>query len=208
MAAKITRYEGTLMTPEARLIWVYLFKPKKFDNGNKYCTDIIFNPAQMETPEFKAMKAAANEIASKHFGDRLAGMVQAEKFTSPFWKNERKIDPATGKLPDGYEPGGVYITVKASESARPGVVQNTAAGLQRIIDENDVYGGMWARVSLDLFAYEDKSSGVSFGLRSVLKVRDDKPLTSRRASAEDDFAGIAAPPAAAAGGTAPASSLF
>lgn len=197
-----------LISPEAQANWVWVFKPKPRKRGDPmYMLDLIFNPAQMATPEFAAMKAAAQKAATDKFGDKLAVLIQTEKFISPFWKNERKLDPETGKMPPGYEAGGVYITVKSKD--RPDVVQNTAAGLQPIIDENEMYSGCWVRVSLDCYAYDNESKGVNFGLRNVLKVRDGDPLSSGgRRKAEHDFAGIAAPPAAAVGSAATAASLF
>ena len=197
-----------IITPEDRLMWAWLFKPRlnKKTGEPSYQCDVVFTPAAMRTPEFAALKAAAEKAAVDKFGDKLRGLIAAEKFINPFWKNERKIDAETGKLPDGYEPGGCYITLKSKH--RPGIVQNTAAGLQPIIDENEVYAGCWVRASVDCWAFDNESKGVNFGLANVMKIRDDTPLGSRRTKAEDDFAGIAAPPAAAAGGTAAAGSLF
>ena len=188
-----------LITPEGRLIWAWLFQPRKPKPGKDpmYMCDVIFNGDALKTPEYAALQNAARACAVEKFGDKLAALVAAEKFISPFWKNERKIDPATGKLPAGYEPGGFYITVKTK--LRPGISAITPLGMQTVIDENDIYSGCWVRVSVDCFAFDNESRGVNFGLGNVLKTRDGDPIGggSGRTTAEQDFAGIAAPPAAA-----------
>ena len=197
--SETTTSKPKIVTPEGILMWAWLFKPRapkqrpgKPLGDPMFMCDIVFNPAAMATPEFAAMKALAQQTATDKFGAKLAGMIAADKFINPFWKNERKIDAETGKLPAGYEPGGVYITIRSKN--RPGVVHNTAAGLQPIIDENDLYPGCIVRASVDCWCFDNESKGVSFGLSNVLKVRDGTPLggASGRTKAEADFAGIVA----------------
>jgi len=191
-----------LVTPEGMLTWAWLFKPRegKKGRGPKYMTDIVFSPAALQTPEWAAMKQAAAAAAAEKFGDRLQGLITAEKFISPFWKNERKIDAATGKLPKGYEPGGMYITIKSQQ--RPGFrVTAPGGGLVPLTDENDIYPGCIVRASVDVWAYDDESKGVSFGLWNILKVRDGDPLVEGRGNPDDDFSAFGKPVAAGAGAT-------
>lgn len=80
--------------------------------------------------------------------------------------------------------GHWYISTSANETYPPNVVDRR---LQKIMDATEVYSGMWARVSMVAFAFNTQGNkGVSFGLRNVMKVRDDEPFggVSR---AEDDF---------------------
>lgn len=204
-----TTTKTKLITPPARAMWVHIFKPKigKGDDGtatSKFQVDLVFSPEAQATPEFAALKAAANAAAIAKFGDRLKPLIDSGKFVNPFWKAERKLDD-DGNLKPGYEAGWVYITAKSQQ--RPGVVQNTAAGLQPVIDENDVYPGCIVRASVDVYAYDNKSKGVAFGLFNVLKVGDgDRVGGGGRNSAADDFAGVVGAPAGAAGGSA--ESLF
>ena len=65
------------------------------------------------------------------------------------------------------------------------------------LDPNDIYSGMYARVTVRFFAYDTAGrKGVGCGLGNVLKTREGEAF-SGRASAESDFAGLeqAAPPA-------------
>lgn len=191
-----------LVTPEGMLTWAWLFKPRQSKNGRDpmFVCDIVFTPAALQTPEWAAMKQAAAACAGEKFGDRLQGLVAAEKFISPFWKNERKIDAATGKLPKGYEPGGMYITIKSQQP--PGIRILTPQGaLVPCTDEKDIYPGCIVRASVDVWAYDNESKGVSFGLFNILKVRDGERLAGERSNADDDFGAFGKPVAAGAGAT-------
>ena len=80
--------------------------------------------------------------------------------------------------------GHWYLSTSANEQYPPNIVDRR---LQKIMDASEIYSGMWARVSMVAFAFNTQGNkGVSFGLRNVMKVRDDEPFggVSR---AEDDF---------------------
>ena len=198
------------VTPEATLMWAWLFKPRPPKAGKAgdptFMCDLVFGPEALETPEFKAMMAAYQKAATEKFGDRLQALIQAEKFIKPFWKNERKVDE-NGKLRDGYPPGGYYVTLKSKH--RPGIVQAGPEGVVPIIDEEALYPGCRVRASVDCYAYDNESKGVSFGLYNVMKVGEGQRLGGGRTDPKDDFAKYATAPASAApGGTASPGSLF
>ena len=59
--------------------------------------------------------------------------------------------------------------------------------MQPILDSTQLYSGVWARVSINAFAFNTQGNkGVSFGLNHVQKVRDGDYLGGR-SKAEDDF---------------------
>lgn len=97
-------------------------------------------------------------------------------------------------LPFGDECKGHYV-ITASTKNKPQVV-----GIDNVNCElapNDVYSGMYARVTLNFFPYDTAGSkGVGCGLGNVMKTRDGEPLAGG-ASAASDFAdvGNAAAPA-------------
>ena len=88
-------------------------------------------------------------------------------------------------LPFGDECKGHYV-LTASTKNKPQVV-----GIDNINCElapNDIYSGMYARVTLNFFPYDTSGSkGVGCGLGNVLKIRDGEPLAGG-ASAASDFA--------------------
>ena len=193
------------VTPEATLMWAHIFKPKQQKRGDPmFQCDLVFSPAAMETPEFAALKAEAQRVAIEKFGDKLKALIEADKFISPFWPNKRKLNVETGKLPDGYEEGGCYITIKSS--MRPGVGKLSPQGPVPVIDENEIYPGCIARASVHCWPYDNESKGVSFGLNSLLKIREGTRLGGGSGDVKNDFGDWAkSNPAAAA---APAEDIF
>ena len=68
----------------------------------------------------------------------------------------------------------------------------------------DIYSGMYARVTLNFFAFNSNGNkGIGCGLGNVLKTRDGEPLAGG-ATAAQDFEGISIPaPAPVPGAMAP-----
>ncbi len=108
-------------------------------------------------------------------------------------------------LPFGDECKGHWV-ITASSYNKPQVV-----GIDNVNCElapNDVYSGMYARVTVNFYPYDTAGSkGVGCGLGNVMKTRDGEPL-SGGASAASDFAGVGqsvdVPAAPAYGTVAPA----
>src|SRR5690606_15555514 len=72
----------------------------------------------------------------------------------------------------------------ASASTKPGIVDRE---LNEILDADQIYSGMYARVSVNCFPYKNKGNvGVSFGLNHVQKIADGEFLGGR-SRPEDDF---------------------
>ena len=100
-------------------------------------------------------------------------------------------------LPFGDECKGCFV-LTASTKNKPQVV-----GIDNLDCElapSDIYSGMYARVTINFFAYDTAGSkGVGCGLGNVLKTRDGEALAGG-ASAASDFEGLgqsyAAQPAA------------
>ena len=70
---------------------------------------------------------------------------------------------------------------------RPGICDkhNTALG-----DEEEIYSGVWAYVSVTFFGYDVSGNrGVACGLNNIMKFKDGERLGGR-VSAESDFSGI------------------
>lgn len=90
-------------------------------------------------------------------------------------------------LPYGDECKGHWV-LTASTKNKPQVV-----GIDNIKCElapQDIYSGMYARVTINFYAYDTEGSkGVACGLGNVLKTRDGEPL-SGGASAASDFEGL------------------
>lgn len=102
------------------------------------------------------------------------------------------VRPSDGQ-PFGPECKGHWVFT-ASSKQRPGIVD---LNLQPILDSTQIYSGMYANVGVTFFGYNaPQNKGIGVGLENVQKIADGEPLGGSRASADDDFAGLAQPAAA------------
>lgn len=193
------------VTPEFRASYPHLFKPQlnTLSNREEYSVLALFSP----TADLTKLKAMAMEAITEKWGADQKKW--PKKLRSPFRKHEEKeIENADGtkSLPAGFEPGGIFLTLKSKD--RPSVVDQQ---VQPIIDTSEFYAGCYAKASVTVYAYEQAGNcGVSFGLGNVQKTRDGEPLGGTRSKPEQDFAPIATPSEDSIGGGSAkdASSLF
>lgn len=61
---------------------------------------------------------------------------------------------------------------------------------QPILDNDEIYSGVWAYVSVTSFAYDNESKGVSFFLNNIMKARDDERFGGGSSSPDEDFADV------------------
>ena len=94
-------------------------------------------------------------------------------------------DGDTDKEDDDVYADHFFINAKAT--TRPGVIDRDKSP---IVDEEEMYSGVWAVVSVTFFPYDVSGNrGVAVGLNNVMKYKDDTRLGGR-SSAESDFAEI------------------
>lgn len=87
----------------------------------------------------------------------------------------------------GPECKGCWV-ITASSKQKPQCVH--ISNVRADLLPSDVYSGMYARVTVNFFAYDNSGSrGVGCGLGNVCKTRDGEPLGGR-SNAESDFAGL------------------
>lgn len=166
----------SLVTPKFRASYPNLFKARKNElNGKDEYSVVALFP---KGTDLTSLQKAAMEALVKKWGHDKAKWPQ--NLRSPFRKHEERMKE--GKLPDGYEVGGIFINLKSAQ--RPGVVDQN---VQPILDETQFYAGCFAIASTNAFAYDHKGNrGVAFGLGNVQKQGDGDPLGGRT-RAEDDF---------------------
>lgn len=162
---------GNIRTCEVRLAYANLLKPRANNQGGKpkFGVAALFPKGADLKLLYDAVEAAGRD----KFGDKYNALDKAGKLKSPFKDQGSNVDDE-GELRDGFNKGCVYISTTANEDRRPPVV---GSDLSPLVDLNEVYSGMWARLSIRAFAYDtDGNRGVSFGLRAVQKIADDDPL--------------------------------
>lgn len=147
-----------VVTGPVRLSFPNLFTPRARKEGQekKYSALLLIPKSDKET--FKKLKAAesaaAEEGKSKLFGGRIP------KFDSIIHDGD---ESDLELYPE--QAGHWYMNVSTSERYRPGIVDKNR---QPVLDQSEVYPGVYARVSLDAYPYSgDQKKGVTFGLGNV-----------------------------------------
>ena len=158
-----TKFSPTeIITPECRLAFPVLFKPKPFAPGDepKFTAVLLLPPGTNLKPFEEAMKAAS----IKKFGKALT-----------FTGRGMPIKDAGEKSYAGFEKGWTAISV--SNPRKPAVVDQKRVP---VTDEDLAYPGMWVRAYLNAGCWDNKGKGCTFYLNAVQLVRDDKRFDGRK----------------------------
>ena len=174
---------ANVKTPEFRAAYVNVFKPKMNDMSKKeeYSLVALFKPGT----DFTGLKKMAEDAAIKKFG---SDKTQWPKLRSPFRVHEDM--EKGGKLPDGYEKGGIFINLKNAKS-KPGIVKVGDNGeVVDIVDPTEFYSGCYGIATVSCYGYDfNGNRGVAFGLQNIFKTKDGAHMDGR-VDAAADFADV------------------
>lgn len=166
----------TLITPRGRLSYPHLLERNTGGNypSDKYET-LLLIPKGVDISE---LEAAATKAMTEMFDDEF----------------DTIYDLKNPPLRDGDEKGGEYSghwILKAKSDNRPAVV---GLNPKVIIDSpEEVYGGQWARLSLNVYAYKKPGNkGVAWGLKNVQIIGGGDPFGGGAGKPEDQFTEIEA----------------
>lgn len=187
-----------LTTPIFRVGYPNLFEARSFEEGGKKKYDVcaIFNPASytgIEKERWDAICKQLDKVTLAEFGVD--------------WKTAKKVDPETGdKGVSGFKEGlysskkragkpgfdeGTFFATLSTEFP-PGVVKYNGPGKKStpisVEDDNTgiIYAGCYARATITIYAYNQRSKGVSLGLNNFQFVKDGERIDGR-GDARDDF---------------------
>lgn len=160
-----------------RLSYTHVFN-KYNPNGDtadgKYMTNVLIPKGEKET--IKALQDAIEAAKKAGIVSKWGGK-EPKKLDMPLRDGNEKDD-------ENYED---CLFVNAKSNTRPGIVDKNRVP---IVDEEEVYSGVWAIVSVSFFAYDKNGNkGVACGLNNIMKFKDDERFGGR-VSAESDFADI------------------
>ena len=178
------------VTGKVRLSFVHVFAPFAAKPGNepKYSVTILVSKSDIGTMQ---RISAAIEAATQQGVATKWNNVRPPLILLPVYDGDG-VRPSDG-MPFSDECKGHWVFT-ASDKNRPEVVDLT---LNPILNQTEVYSGMYARVSVRFFPYVNTGKkGVGCGLRNIQKLEDGEPLGGGRSNAADDFGGA---PAAAPG---------
>jgi hypothetical protein len=174
-----------VVTGQARLSFVNLFTPKAKKPGDepKYSTTILVPKSDVATKQ--RIDAAINAAIQIGTASKWNG-VRPPILGIPIYDGDG-VRPSDG-MPFGEECKGHWVFT-ASSKQPPQVVD---IALNPIINQSEIYSGVYARVSIRFSAYSNEKKGIGCYLGNVQKMTDGEPLGGRT-SAADDFGAGAAP---------------
>jgi hypothetical protein len=171
-------------TGEVRLSFVNLFTPRANQPGQepKYSTTILI--PKSDTATMGRIQAAIQGAIQKGVAGTWGGARPAQPRTP--------IHDGDGVRPNGEafgpECAGHWV-LTASSKQQQAVVD---AQMNPIINQSEVYSGVYGRVNVNFFAYSNSGNkGIGAGLGPVQKTRDGEALGGR-ISAEQAFGGAPA----------------
>lgn len=164
-----------VVTGEVRLSYVNLWEPKASLGGGKekYSASVIIPKSDKKTLEAiqKAIDAAIEEGIGK-FGGKKPNL---KTIKLPLRDGDEERDDEAYK--------NSYF-LNANSITQPQIVDRR---VQPIVETSEIYSGIYARVSLNFYAFNTNGNkGVAVGLGNVQKLRDGDPLGGRT-NASDDF---------------------
>lgn len=167
-----------LLTPMFRVSFPQIFEARAMQPGQeaKYSITMLFdiktiNQKPSEKKLWEDMMASVKIVAAEKWPKGIP-----VGFKVPFRDGLEK------EQYEGYGKGIIFVA--ATTKTRPGLVDQN---LQKIINPEEFYPGVYARATVNPFAWTKLGkNGVSFGLQNVQKVKDGDALGGRT-RAEDDF---------------------
>ena len=171
-----------VLTGEVRLSYANLTAPRAAQDGGepKYSVTLLIPKTDTATKADidASMKAAYEDGVSKKWGG-------ARPQPKVILHDGDGLRPSG--LPFGDECKGCWV-LTASSKNKPQVVG--IDNIQCELAPQDVYSGMYARVTINFYAFDRAGNkGVGCGLGNVMKTKDGEPL-SGGASAVSDFADV------------------
>jgi hypothetical protein len=170
----------TVTTGDVRLSYAHVFTPyaKKPGDEPKYSVTILIPKSDVSTKQ--RIDAAINVAIQFGVANKWNG-VRPAQVNNPVWDGDglRK-----GGDPFPAECKGHWV-LAASSKQQPGVFD---LNLNPIINQSEVYSGVYARVNVNFFPYFNSGNkGIGCGLNLIQKRADGEPLAGNRISAEDAF---------------------
>lgn len=167
-----------IVTGVVRLSYANIWTAKSINGGApKFSTSVLI--PKSDTSTLQKIKAAI-QSAYEEGESKLKGNGKSVPALSSLKTPLRDGD---SERPDDEAYAGHWF-INANSNTAPGVVD---INRQPILDTSEIYSGVYARVSLSLYAFNSNGNrGIACGLQNIQKIRDGESLGGK-ASAEDDF---------------------
>lgn len=164
-----------VVTGTVRLSYANVWTPRAANDGSepKYSASIIIPKSDTATVDAikKAIEVAIQEGVGK-FGGKIP----------PRTTLKLPLRDGDEERPDDEAYKNAYF-LNATSKLAPGIVDKH---VQPILDHSEVYSGVYARVSLNFYAFNTSGNrGVACGLGNIQKIRDGEPLGGKTAPSAD-----------------------
>ena len=167
-----------IITGVGRLSYANIWQAKSIHGGTpKYSTSVLSPKSDMKTI---ANVKAAIEAAYYEGESKLKGN---SKTVPALTSLKMPLRDGDTERPDDEAYAGHWF-LNANSNTAPGVVD---ANREPIYDTSEIYSGVYARVSLTFYAFNNNGNrGIACGLQNIQKVRDGESLGGKP-KAEEDF---------------------
>lgn len=171
----------TRVTVRATLSYVNVFTPyrdpKKPEDKPKYKCLLLIDKS--DKASVKKIQDAIKAVEAKMITEKYAGKAPKKAIKNTF------IDGDEEKEGEEYED---RYCINVSKHVKPVIVDKR---LNPITDEEEVYSGVVANVSIEFYYYwREDSKGITASLEGIQKIADGEPLGGGRVRAEDVFDAI------------------
>lgn len=163
-----------VITGIVRLSYANVWEPKSINGGaEKYSASLII--PKSDTKTLAAINAAIDAALEEGKG-KFGGKVPS--------RAALKLPLRDGDAEREDEAYANSYFVNANSNTAPQVVDKN---VQPILDRSEIYSGVYARVSVNFYAFNSNGNrGIACGLGNIQKIRDGEPLGGRT-NAADDF---------------------
>lgn len=174
-----------VVTGEVRLSYCKLWEPEEDDSGVEWYKVCVIIP-KSDKKTVKAMQAAIEQAKAE--GKGLWGGKIPSNLKTPLrdGDDEREDNEA---FEDSYF-FNCKTKFKPIMKRISGRTPDGKAMFSDIDDEDEIYSGVYARVSVNVYPFnsdKSKTKGVACGLNSIVKIRDGEPLGGGSYDFEEDF---------------------
>lgn len=169
---------GTIILPKGRMLYPSLLE-KTLPKGEtdqskaKYQINVLFPKAA----DFALLQKKVAEVIAERWTPAQQAKLKIKK---PFLKVSDM--PKLAGYADEYP-----VLIRLNANIKPQVM--SPDGKSMVADEEEIYGGRWAEVTCNVYAYEHPTGGpgVSCGLGNVHLLDHDDAIGAGRVKAEDEF---------------------
>ena len=166
--------------PNVKMSYLHILEPASINGSDpKYSGSFLIPKGSPDVEKIRAAIQAAYDEGQA----RLKG---SGKTVPPLASLKTPLRDGDAERPGDEDYAGFYF-VNANNNAKPGIVDRD---LNPILDPDEVYSGMFGRVSLTFFAFNKNGNrGIACSLNNVQKIKDG-PRLGGHASAAEDFGGL------------------